>query len=147
MQHARQCTFLAKSLLDRFGLNDGAGEVLAGIAEVQAYLEPMQSVVEFHTKGFEVSMSVGDIQWACLCKLQHTVLLFWSGVNLQILEKEASENCQFMQSYDHDTSLLLMLILQRTIWTLSGGETDVLPGHDLFEKVIQNKNPRQSMVL
>jgi hypothetical protein len=144
LEETRRCISLARSILDKFDAKECAGEAFSGIAEAQSYLEPLLSSNEFRVQGEAAAISVGDFHWACLCRMQHSTVLFLSGVNLRVVESEVLKSCQFMQEHKHHTSLIPMLMMQRTVWRLVGGDTKELSTDHLLEKV---KNPRQVMLL
>ncbi len=87
---------LARSLLDRVGSRESAGEVISIGAQVRAYIEPLQATLEYHNEGYTASMASGDIGQAAL----NTVLICSSslsaGVNLQTMREKSVEVTNFL---------------------------------------------------
>lgn len=142
-----QLALLAKSLLDRLDTKEVAGEVICVVAQIQCFVEPMQSANKLHIQGKSASMAAGDVHWACLNRLLYCTALFWTGANLFTLDETASKACQFMREQQHKTSLIFMLPGVRTILALMGRETEALTFRELSRNVQENKNPRQLMTL
>eukprot|EP00573_Skeletonema_grethae_P008996 CAMPEP_0201694624 /NCGR_PEP_ID=MMETSP0578-20130828/6819_1 /ASSEMBLY_ACC=CAM_ASM_000663 /TAXON_ID=267565 /ORGANISM="Skeletonema grethea, Strain CCMP 1804" /LENGTH=110 /DNA_ID=CAMNT_0048180323 /DNA_START=1 /DNA_END=333 /DNA_ORIENTATION=+ len=80
---------LARSLMDRVGSRESAGEVISIGTQVRAYIEPLQATLEYHNEGYAASMASGDIVQAAF----NTVLICSSslsaGVNLQIMREKS----------------------------------------------------------
>jgi hypothetical protein len=56
-------TKLATALLNKFGNNEIAGEVVSLTAAIQTYIEPWQVVNEDLEKGIAVTMKAEDMHW------------------------------------------------------------------------------------
>ena len=142
-----QLTVLAKSLLDRLGTKEVAGEVICVVAQMQCFVEPMQSASELHIQGESASMAAGDVHWACLNRLLYCTALFWTGANLPVLDETASKACRFMREQQHRTTLIFTMTMLRTILALMGRENNALTDSELCKTVKENKNPRHLILL
>eukprot|EP00804_Cyclotella_cryptica_P018768 CCRYP_007259-RA/>CCRYP_007259-RA protein AED:0.28 eAED:0.28 QI:0/1/0.66/1/1/1/3/2507/1005 len=142
-----QVTLLARSLLDKLDAIEVAGEVICVVAQMQCFVEPMQSANELHIRGESASMTAGDVHWACLNRMLHCLTLFWVGVNLSTLEEAFSKACRFMREQQHKTSLIFVLTGLRTVLTLMGSKMETLIDSELSKSVEENKNPRQLVIL
>eukprot|EP00984_Skeletonema_dohrnii_P002046 scaffold682_cov105-Skeletonema_dohrnii-CCMP3373.AAC.16 len=60
---------LARSLLDKVGSRESAGEVICIGTQVVAYVEPLQAALEYHDEGFTAAMAYGDVIQAALNQL------------------------------------------------------------------------------
>jgi histidine kinase len=74
---------LAVSLLDKVGLRDSAGEVIALCTQVKTYVEPLQATLEYHHDGYAAAMASGDSGQALINTLLNCIGSFFAGSNLQ----------------------------------------------------------------
>ena len=69
-------------LLDRIGSKEVAGEVIAVGSQVLCFVEPLQTIVEFHAEGYTIASAAGDLSGASGNTLFYCVDSFWAGVKL-----------------------------------------------------------------
>lgn len=119
-------TLLAKALLDKLDSRKVAGEVMSVVAEAESYVQPIQALSELWVKGEHTALAAGDTHFACINRVQHCSMLFWTGVKLSTVREEFAKAIQFMKEQSHTTSLFLMQTLQNTMLALAGseGQTD-----------------------
>jgi hypothetical protein len=128
-------TIIARSLVDRLGAKEVAGEVMLEAAEVRCYTEPMQALHDLKTEGESAALSVGDTHWACLNRIQYCSDLLWAGTNLSIVHDKVVKAHHFIKQLDANISVFV-LIVQRTLNVLLGKEAATL----------DSTNPRQKMI-
>lgn len=144
----RRFTSLAKGLLGRLDAKQVAGSVLCLSAEVQSFVEPMQSAKELQLDAISASLSTGETHFACMVRMQYVINLFWSGEPLSTTKRQLEKAITFMEDLDHQVSLGFMLIMRRTVDTLmlaeSEPETQV---EDVHRRIAENRNPHQKKAL
>lgn len=138
---------LSKSLLGKFDVNETSGELIAVVAEVQAYFEPLLAANELRVQGEAVAISEGNMFWACLCRLQYCADSLWAGTHLSTLQEKVSTSLTFIQRNEHKIIWGLMLILERTVNILLGKETAKISLAELSESFKVNTNARHEMIL
>jgi predicted ATPase len=139
-------TALAKSLLNKFDSKTAAGEVLFIYGEIRSFVEPIQSANEWRIQGESAALSAGDIHFACYNRLQRCINLFWSGGDLSLVNEEVSNACQFMQYHGHKPSLILLLIVHRTVLILLGCGTESLASYDEWKNVEEHNIPPLQLI-
>eukprot|EP00985_Skeletonema_marinoi_P001074 scaffold434_cov190-Skeletonema_marinoi.AAC.5 len=82
---------LAVSLLDKVGLRDSAGEVIALCTQVKTYVEPLQATLEYHHDGYAAAMASGDSSQALINTLLNCIGSFFAGSNLQRMRDRFAE--------------------------------------------------------
>jgi hypothetical protein len=140
------CTFakLAKSLVEKLGAKDVEGAVDCALIEVQCYIEPVQACLDLFVNAERLSLSRGDIYWACLNRLQYVTNCFWSGLNLDVVNKTLDDAQLFFEKQGPNARLLFVTILQRTAKRLMGS-TD-LNSLNRYERLMQECTaPRQKI--
>lgn len=100
MREGSRFVKLALKIVQRFGAKELAGEVMAISTQTAAYVEPMQSSIEFHMVGHKSSQEVGDIRSASLNFLLYCGSLFWSGAHLNRVKVRYEEACRFMERHN-----------------------------------------------
>jgi hypothetical protein len=133
--------------LGKFDAKESSGELIAVVAEVQAYIEPLLAANELRVQGEAVAISEGDMAWACLCRLQYCADSLWAGSHLSTLQEKVSNGLTFIQQNEHKIVWGLMLVLERTVNILLGKETAKLSLADLSKSVNDNTNARHEMIL
>ncbi|KAL7469039.1 hypothetical protein ACHAXS_009282 [Conticribra weissflogii] len=132
---------LAKKLIQRFGSKEMAGEVIAISSQTIGYIEPLQSIVEFHLEGHKTALEAGDIRNASLNLLLHYSHLFWSGSSLNDAKIKSDEASHFMKQ--HNVLSLLLIAETREYDRLVNGyesENSTVPCCS-DEDYLQGKNP------
>jgi hypothetical protein len=94
---------LARSLIDKVGSRESAGEVIAFGAPIRQYVEPLQATLEYHNEGYAAAMASGDIMQAAVNILCGNALFFFAGVNLQTARDKCAESINFM----HERKMLI----------------------------------------
>ncbi|KAL3787477.1 hypothetical protein HJC23_001127 [Cyclotella cryptica] len=140
-------TRLAKALVDKNPTTEIAGEVIIQTAEILAYMEPLQAVNEYRIPGQATAMASGDVHTACMNKMLSTVPLLWSGAVLSEVRYALIDAGRFSEEHDHRTSLYYIKIFCQTISRLVGEECQAMSDDQLTRHVIENKNPRQLVIV
>ncbi|KAL7503900.1 hypothetical protein ACHAXN_005761 [Cyclotella atomus] len=138
---------LAKSLLNKVDERETACDLLCVLAEVQAFVEPVQAANELRAQCETASLRVGDVHTACLCRLQYCIGLLWAGSNLHVLQEKITAAELFMTRHEHKTWLVLLYIAQRSVNILVGNESHTLTFNELLESRDAVLNIRQKMIL
>jgi len=73
---------IATAQLDKVGQRV-AGQVIAYSTQLKAYVEPVQSAIEFHIEGGKAAMICGQISYLLLNSLLYDSCSFWSGKKLK----------------------------------------------------------------
>lgn len=137
-------TMVAKSLLDCID-KESAGEVRFHIAEVQSFVQPLQSANELHVQAETESLSAGNINYACFNRLLYCTNLFWSGVVLSTVKKKVKDACSFMKDQSHSNSLFFMLSVQSTMMIMIEGNAEIQSRENLLRNSPGVKSPRVQM--
>jgi len=87
---------LSRSLLDKVGSRDSAGEVISIGTQVRAYVEPLQATLEYHNEGYAAAMSSGDIIQAALNLIFICTTSLFAAVNLQTALGKCVETDKFL---------------------------------------------------
>ena len=69
---------------------------------------------------YQIGLEVGDLEYACLCKINYLTFVFESGKNLGELEKEMQEAIRVIAKYNQETPLYATKIFRQTILNLRG---------------------------
>ncbi|KAL7495135.1 hypothetical protein ACHAWT_009264 [Skeletonema menzelii] len=127
---------LARSLLDKLGFKENAGEIICIGTQVVSYLEPLQATVEYHDEGYAAGMASGDIFQAAMNIMTRYVSSFCAGVKLQTTREIVDEGIEFMrerkivifvlelQGFRH--SLLKLMGIDEELKHVSAEEEDIL---------------------
>jgi predicted ATPase len=140
-------TMWAKSLSEKLGSKEVAGEVICVVAEVQSFVQPLQAANELHIQGEEASISAGDINFACYNRLLYSVNLFWSGVDLSTVATKINKACVFMKDASHNQTLLFMLLMQGTVNILSGADADYQKRIRMLEEMRRHNSPGLQLIM
>ncbi|KAL7428984.1 hypothetical protein ACHAXM_001499 [Skeletonema potamos] len=115
---------LARSLLDKVGSRESAGEVISFGTQVMAYIEPLQASLEYYDEGYAAAMASGDVNLAAYNKLFCCGSSFYAGVKLQTVRDKYDEVVKFLE----DRKLVIFIIQthfqQRTIFKLIGTDEE-----------------------
>ncbi|KAL7461781.1 hypothetical protein ACHAXS_002187, partial [Conticribra weissflogii] len=132
---------LAKKLVQRFGSKEMAGEVIAISSQTIGYIEPMQSIIQFHAEGHTTALEAGDIRIASLNLLLQCNSLVWSGSSLNDAKIMFDEASRFMKQ--HNVLSLLFIAETRELDKLINGcESVNSTDHDgSSEYYLQDKHP------
>ena len=117
---------LARSLIDKVGSRESAGEVIAFGAPIRQYVEPLQATLEYHNEGYAAAMASGDIMQAAVNILCGNALFFFAGVNLQTARDKCAESINFM----HERKMLIF------------GMTAKYHQHSLFKLIGIDEKPK-----
>ncbi|KAL7439121.1 hypothetical protein ACHAXM_006808 [Skeletonema potamos] len=115
---------LARSLLDKVGSRECAGEVICIGTHVIAYVEPLQAALEYHNEGYTAAMVSGDVGLAALNKLFSCAGSFFSGVNLQTMREKCAEGIKFMGERKQVIFMMQMQHVQHSVFKLIGADEE-----------------------
>eukprot|EP00986_Skeletonema_menzelii_P005633 scaffold2092_cov165-Skeletonema_menzelii.AAC.1 len=115
---------LARSLLDKFGSRENAGEITCMYTQVVSYVEPLQATLEYHDEGFAAAMAAGDISQAVLNIYFGYISVYYAGVKLQTTREKGDEVVKFMQERRVVTLLLPTQCIQNSVLKLIGIEEE-----------------------
>jgi hypothetical protein len=104
---------LARSLLDKVGSRECAGEVNCIGTHVIACVEPLQAALEY-----------GDVNLAALNKLLSCAGSFFSGVNLQTMREKCAEGIKFMGERKQVIFMMQMQHVQHSVFKLIGADEE-----------------------
>eukprot|EP00956_Cyclotella_meneghiniana_P001104 scaffold1292_cov71-Cyclotella_meneghiniana.AAC.4 len=82
---------LGEALLNKLGLPQQTGEVIAGLSPIQNYCEPAPAVLEMHIRSVQVVISQGDMYWACINQHSYCTNAIWIHRDLSFVKKLLSE--------------------------------------------------------
>jgi len=116
---------LARSLLDKVGSRESAGEVICFSTQVAVYVEPLQAAVEYHNEGYAAAMASGDANLAAANRMFHCSNSFFAGANLQTLRDEYAGLMKFLEQKKQVIFKIQSQYLQHTVFKLIG--TDFQP--------------------
>jgi hypothetical protein len=136
---------LAKSLVKKLGAKDEEAAVHCVLSEIKCFVEPVQACLDFFLIAQRISLSRGDIYYACTNRLQHTINCFWSGLNLDVVNKTLDDAQLFFEKQGQESSLLFVTIMQRTVRILMG--TTDLNSSPRLQQIPERKMPRQACQL
>jgi predicted ATPase len=88
---------VAKMLLDRIGSKEVAGEVIAVGSQVLCFVEPLQTIVEFHAEGYTIASAAGDLFGASGNTLFYCIDSFWAGVKLAECKERHHHACRLFE--------------------------------------------------
>ncbi|KAK1740120.1 putative AAA ATPase [Skeletonema marinoi] len=111
---------LARSLLDKVGSRESAGEVICTGTHIRSYIEPLQATLEYHNEGYTAAMASGDIIQAALNNLFSLGSSFLAGVNLQTTRDKCAELCIFL--YERKMLIFMMNVkyFEHSVFKLIG---------------------------
>jgi hypothetical protein len=138
---------LARALLNKLNAKESAGEVIAAIAEVTCFVEPLLAANELRIQGEAAALLVGDTYWACLCRLQYCADLLWGGTHLSAVNEKVSNAHFFIRQHEHKAILTFLLIIQKSVSLLVGTESETLTLNMLAETAQDNLNARHKWIL
>jgi hypothetical protein len=145
LKTGHEFTKLAKSLLEKMGEKEYAGEVLFMVAVVACLFEPLQSS-NLHTRGEAECLAVGDGHFACFNRMMDCINIFWSGLNLSDVNRKLVDACAFMNKQQHKAGLAFVMTVQRTVLMLIG-QAEMLAGNDVSRTVQEGRSPCHMMHL
>ncbi|KAL7434817.1 hypothetical protein ACHAXM_004348 [Skeletonema potamos] len=111
---------LARSLLDKVGSRESAGEVICFGTQVAAYVEPVQAALEHHNEGYAAAMASGDINLAALNNMLYCNNSFFAGSKLQTMRGKCAEAIKFMKERKTVIFMLQTQFFQHTVFKLIG---------------------------
>jgi hypothetical protein len=138
---------LARALLNKLNAKEKAGEVIAVVAEVTCFVEPLLAANELRIQGEAAALLVGDTYWACLCRLQYCADLLWGGTHLSAVNEKVSNAHFFIKQHEHKSILTFLLIIQKSVRLLLGTESETLTLNMLAETAQDNLNARHKWIL
>jgi hypothetical protein len=115
------CMFaLAKSLVEKLHVNDKEAAVHCVLSlKLSVSSTLFRRVLIFSRVSQCISLSRGDIiYYACTNRLQHTINCFWSGLNLDVVNKTL-DDAQFFVKQGQESSIHFVT-MQRTVRRLMG---------------------------
>ena len=80
IQLGSRLTATAQLLMHRLGAHEFAGQILFVSADIQCCMQPVLAANDSRIDGERLSLSVGDVHYACFHRLAYVITLFWSGV-------------------------------------------------------------------
>ena len=111
-QYAR----IAKALLVKMGSRQVTGEVIAYVAQLLAYVEPVQSAIEFHIEGEKAAFSSGTTSYAMLNALLYGTCSFWTGKKLCAVKSQLDQTIALIKQYKHHTLLVRVCIIRSLVF-------------------------------
>jgi predicted ATPase len=111
---------LARSLLDKLGSKEWAGEVICFSTQVASYIEPLQATLEYHDEGYAAAMAAGDIIQAAVNMYTGYVSFFYAGVKLQTTRKKGDDAIKFMRERKIRSFLIPIKCMQNSVLRLVG---------------------------
>ena len=111
---------LARSLLDKLGSRENAGEIICAHAQVISYVEPLQATLEYYDEGFAAAMAAGDIIQAIVNLFLGYTSFFYAGVKLETTREKGDEVIKFMQERKMLTFLIPTQCMQNSVLKLIG---------------------------
>ena len=116
---------LSRSLLNKVGSGECAGEVICADIQVRAYVEPIQATLEYHNEGFAAAMTSGDIIQATINNICYCTCIVLAGVNLQTVQEKCAESEIFMYERKMLVFIVQLHACQHSVFKLIG--TDEKP--------------------
>ncbi|KAK1742112.1 putative AAA ATPase [Skeletonema marinoi] len=117
---------LSRSLLDKVGSRDSAGEVISIGTQVRAYVEPLQATLEYHNEGFAAAMSSGDVIQAALNLTLICTTSLFAAANLQITLDKCVETDKFL----YERKMVIFMIQNKCLH------------HSMFKLIGTDENPK-----
>ncbi|KAL7491484.1 hypothetical protein ACHAWT_001521, partial [Skeletonema menzelii] len=111
---------LARSLMDKSGSRENAGEIICLHTQVVSYLEPLQATLEYHDEGYAAAMAAGDIIQASVNIYTGFISTFHAGVKLQKIREKGDEVIKFMQERKVVVFLIPVQCMQNSVLKLIG---------------------------
>jgi hypothetical protein len=115
---------LARSLLDKVGSRESAGEVICFGTQVVAYVEPLQAALEYHNEGYAAAMASGDVIQAALNNLFSCGNSLFAGVNLKTMREKCAEGIKFMEERKLVIFMMQIQHVQHSVSKLIGTDED-----------------------
>lgn len=137
---------LAHRLLDKLNANDIKGEVICAVSELQCFVEPILTTNELRAQGEHAAILAGDVYFGCISRLHYCLVLFWAGINLDVVKESMAKACLYMKEQGEDTSLLIAMIAHRTVLCLMGRESEAPSENDL-STIIQGSGSRYRQLI
>eukprot|EP00986_Skeletonema_menzelii_P013592 scaffold8066_cov147-Skeletonema_menzelii.AAC.1 len=131
---------LARSLLDKLGFRENAGEVIGVHTQVVSYVEPLQATLEYHDEGYAAAMAAGDIIQASHNKIFGYIAIFYAGVKLQKTREKGDEVIKFMQERQVGAHLIPTQCIQNSVLKLIGIDEDPKHASAEEEKIFATNN-------
>ena len=115
---------LARSLLDKVGSRECAGEVICFGTQVVAYVEPVQAALEHHHEGYAAAMASGDVMQAAVNRILVCNHYVFTGVNLQTAREKIAEAIQFTENRKLMIIMTQMQYSQNSVLKLIGADEE-----------------------
>uniref|UniRef100_A0A7S2KE53 Uncharacterized protein n=1 Tax=Skeletonema marinoi TaxID=267567 RepID=A0A7S2KE53_9STRA len=115
---------LARSLLDKVGSRESAGEVICIGTQVVAYVEPVQAALEYHDDGYAAAMAYGDVIQAAVNNVFFCMSSFWAGVNLQTTQEKCAKVIKFMEDKKLVIFMTQLQYIQHSVFKLIGTDEE-----------------------
>lgn len=146
---------VARALLQKMNSREVAGAVIAYSAQLMAYLEPVQSAIEFHLEGSKAGMECGAAPWAMLNNFLYDSGSYWSGKKLHLVRSQLDQTISLVKQYKNPVMLVQLLPLYGTVSKMIGAtrrnsnpETDAKfdseYNTDQLERDLRVENPFQA---
>ena len=113
---------IAKMMLNSFGSKEVAGEVIAVGSQVLSFVEPLQTIVEFHAEGYTIAMAAGGISGAMGNALFYCADSFWAGVKLADCKDRFTHALGFFQLRGNMAFHAAMTRVEKNIRLLMGAD-------------------------
>ena len=131
---------LARSLLDKLGSKEWAGDVICFSTQVASYIEPLQATLEYHDEGYAAAMAAGDIIQAAVNMYTGYVSFFYAGVKLQTTRKKGDDAIKFMQERKIRSFLIPIKCMQNSVLRLVGMDEEPACFSAEEEKILATNN-------
>jgi hypothetical protein len=113
---------IAKMMLNSFGSKEVAGEVIAVGSQVLSFVEPLQTIVEFHAEGYTIAMAAGSLSGAMGNTLFYCADSFWAGVKLADCKDRYTHALGFFQLRGNLAFHAAMTRVEKNIRLLMGAD-------------------------
>ena len=142
---------LARSLLDKLGSRECAGEVICISTQVASYIEPLQATLEYHDEGYAAAMASGDIIQAAVNMYTGYISFFYAGVKLQTTRdkggevikttrEKGNEVINFMQERKIRSFLIPIKCIQNSVLRLVGMDEEPTCFSAEEKKILETNN-------
>jgi predicted ATPase len=115
---------LARSLLDKVGSRECAGEVICIGTHVVAYVEPLQAALEYHNEGYAAAMASGDVSLAALNNVLSCAGSLFAGVKLQTMREKCAEGIKFSKERKLVIFMMQIQHVQHSVSKLIGTDEE-----------------------
>eukprot|EP00956_Cyclotella_meneghiniana_P008825 scaffold12097_cov28-Cyclotella_meneghiniana.AAC.3 len=131
-------TALGETLLNKLGLPQQTGEVIAGLS-VKYYCEPSPAILEMHIQRVQFVISQGDMHWASVNQHICCTNAIWVYRNLSSVKKLLSEARVFFEQQEQIIFFAYNTIMQRVVLVFSGNENETMPFECLLTNITEPK--------